>query len=68
MNDSAWLRLIIINAKYTMKNLSLILKRYIFQPEDALCVKRCLVVLAILENIYFLSMRLRFFIVYFLFI
>ena len=37
------------------------------RPEDALCVKRCLVVLAILE-IYFFSMRLRSFIVYFVLI
>ena len=33
MKDSAWLRLIIINTKYTMKNLSLILKKYIFQND-----------------------------------
>ena len=30
MKDSAWVRLIIMNIQYTMKNLSLILKKYIF--------------------------------------
>ena len=68
MKDSAWVRLIIMNIQYTMKNLSLILKKIFSKMskttrqrfthsgssglEDALCVKRCLVVLAILENIF----------------
>ena len=53
------MKLIIIMIKYTMKNLSLILKKNIFEKGQNKSF------FAFFENIFF-SMRLRFFIVYFI--